>query len=275
MMAFVSERDGNSEIYAGNADGSGVVRLTNNLAADIDPAWSPDGTRIAFASDRTGSWDIYIMNADGSNVVRLTDTGLNESPVWSPDGGSIAFSSLRGGQFGIYVMSAHDNGSMPKRIGYDRGWNAHPTWSPDGSKIVFVSDWRGFDFAYDLYVMNADGSNIEPLILGPFFAPDQTYYFQPAFSPDGGKIATVVCKWAFDNCYPQSSVAVANADGSALTTIVQSAGYSSPTWSADGNVIAFSTRQCRECVGSIRYVRVDGSASGVIFSEAHSPSWRP
>jgi Periplasmic component of the Tol biopolymer transport system len=163
----------------------------------------------------------------------------------------------------------------PTHLGYDRGWNAHPAWSPDGSKIAFVSDWRAYDFVYDLYSMNADGSGITALILGPFFSPDQTFYFQPAWSPDGGKIAMVVCAYAWDNCYPNSSVAVANADGSGLKTLVAAGGFASPTWSPDGSTIAFSVSTCRTCGGLIRYVRVDGSESGLIFSNGHSPSWRP
>src|SRR5207247_1175602 len=84
-IAFVSARDGNQEIYVMNADGSGVSRLTNTPATDIDPAWSPDGRRIAFASDGDGThriYDIYVMNADGSGVTRLSDSG--REPAWKP-----------------------------------------------------------------------------------------------------------------------------------------------------------------------------------------------
>src|SRR5690349_6358245 len=65
MLAFVSERDSNSEIYAMIMDGTGLLRLTNDAGRDVDPAWSPEGKRIAFASDRAGKSDIYVMNADG------------------------------------------------------------------------------------------------------------------------------------------------------------------------------------------------------------------
>ena len=56
-----------------NADGTGQTRLTNNAAFDIEPAWSPDGTKIAFASDRDGNVEIYVMNADGTGQTRLTN----------------------------------------------------------------------------------------------------------------------------------------------------------------------------------------------------------
>jgi TolB protein len=68
-----------------NADGSNALNLTDNPADDLEPAWSPDGRRIAFTSDRGGSRDIYVMNADGSGVTRLTENPADdEFPAWSP-----------------------------------------------------------------------------------------------------------------------------------------------------------------------------------------------
>src|SRR5262249_28744063 len=61
-IAFTSRRDGNGEIYVMNADGTGQTNLTNNAAADADPAFSPDGTKIAFTSNRDGTSAIYMMN---------------------------------------------------------------------------------------------------------------------------------------------------------------------------------------------------------------------
>jgi Tol biopolymer transport system component len=91
-IAFVSARDGNSEICVmavpDGTDGSGVTRLTNNSADDGLPTWSPDGApggdRIVFVSERD-SVDIYVVDADGGNEARLTDSPAQDhSPVWSP-----------------------------------------------------------------------------------------------------------------------------------------------------------------------------------------------
>ncbi len=73
-MAFVSDRDGNGEIYVMNADGSAQRRLTRNPASDVEPVWSPDGRKIAFVrvNDLTFGSEIYVMNADGSGQVNLT-----------------------------------------------------------------------------------------------------------------------------------------------------------------------------------------------------------
>ncbi|MCA1734044.1 MAG: hypothetical protein LC732_10640 [Acidobacteria bacterium] len=276
MLAFVSEQDGNSEIYVVNLDGTGLRRLTDHPGRDLSPAWSPDGARIAFVRHLAGDSDIYVMDADGSNVVRRTDPGNSDAPAWSADGKSIVFSSLRDGQFGLYVMSVDGDWRNPARVGFERGWNTHPAWSPDGKRIAFVSDWRAFDILYDVYVMNADGSEITPLFEGPFFWVDGLrFYFQPSWSPDGAKIAVVECGWGWDNCYPSSSIAVANADGSELKTLVQTGGYASPTWSPDSSMIAFSTQACPQCVGELRWVSADGTGSGVIFSNGHDPAWRP
>jgi hypothetical protein len=74
-IAFVSDRDGNREIYSCSGDGSNITRLTNDPGFDEYPTWSPSGSQIAFISDRSGSPELYIMNADSSNPVRKTFGG--------------------------------------------------------------------------------------------------------------------------------------------------------------------------------------------------------
>lgn len=135
---FLSTRDGNSEIYVINADGSGETNLTNHASSDSVPSVSPDGNKIAFETDRDGDSEIYVMNADGSNSVNLTmHASRDRSPAWSPDGSKIAFYSDRDGQEDIFVMNA--DGSNPVNITNGSIPRFYSTfeWSPDGSKILF------------------------------------------------------------------------------------------------------------------------------------------
>ncbi|MGD8752116.1 MAG: hypothetical protein PVG14_11870, partial [Anaerolineales bacterium] len=130
VIAFTSERDGNSEIYLINADGTGLQRLTDDLAYDAWPTWSPDGSQIAFMSTRSGNPDIYVMDADGSNVRRLTHHTANDIwPEWSPNGTQIAFPSRRDGDGEIYVMDA-DGGNL-QQLTDNRFEEEFPVWRPD------------------------------------------------------------------------------------------------------------------------------------------------
>lgn len=130
LVAFQSDRGGDSEIWVVSDDGSEPRQLTNNPNADATPAWTPDGRSIVFASDRKGNWDLFKMDADGSNLVRLTFTKADEfDPVVSPDGRRIAFESDAQGNWDIYVLelSTGDQVRLSRSVRRDED----PTWSPD------------------------------------------------------------------------------------------------------------------------------------------------
>jgi Tol biopolymer transport system component len=262
QLAFSSTVDGNPEIYEINSNGTGSTRLTLHPAADVKPAWSPDGTKIAFQSDRDGNAEIYVMNADGSNPVRLTDAAAaNFRPTWSPDGTKIAFTSDRDGNAEIYVMNA--DGSNPVRLTNDAAYNAEPAWSPDGAKIAFQSDRDG---NAEIYVMNADGSN--PVRLTNHPAADA----EPTWSPDGTKIAFTSDRDGNAEIY------VMNADGSAVTQLTSvgaaGEGHSHPAWYPDGQKIAFVAASCQvTCSSVIQVVRANGTDLVELTSGA-DPAWR-
>ncbi len=171
-IAFVTNREGAVEIWKMSANGSNPVRLTVGepyntnssnpvYSASREPAWSPDGSKIAFSSYRNGNFnlDIYVMNADGSNPVRLTTNSADDfSPAWSPDGSKIAFSSMRDGNGEIYLMNA-DGSNQVNITNFPAGSDGGATWSPDGSKIAFSRLENFFNSFSELYVMNAAGGS--------------------------------------------------------------------------------------------------------------------
>ncbi len=261
-IAFGSERDGNLEIYVMNADGSGLLRLTNNPGKDGDPAWTADGARIAFESDRDGMLEIYSMNADGSDVTRLTfsnpDEGfINVEPAWSPDGSRIAFASNRAGNAHIYVMNA--DGSGVQRLSDSPGQG--PEWSPDGARIAFTSIDEAGNF--DVYIVDADGSNLTRLTRNP--AADA----EPSFSPDGARIAFRSERDGNPEIY------VMNVDGSSPVRLTNNlAEDGEPAWSPDGTRITF--RSFRDGTDDIYVMFEDGSSQVRLTSERaadFTPVW--
>jgi Tol biopolymer transport system component len=218
---------------------------------------------------------LHLMDSDGSHVIRLSELGGRRQPTWSPDGRHVAYASECEGQGCILVSPTDTPNATPSRIGFERGFLDGPAWSPDGRRIAFTSDWRAFDFVYDLYVANVDDASVDILAAGPFFAQEGLlYYFQPAWSPDGRRMAAVRCAWAFDNCYPASDIVVMNADGSDVRVIAESAGFARPSWSPDGTRIVVSASTCRTCASDIHVMRADGSERRLLVANGHSPAWR-
>jgi len=166
------------DVWRVSADGSGLRRLTTDGAPEFDPAWSPDGNRIAYRSEADGNSEIYVMNADGTHAENLTkNPGSDYSPSWSPKGDQIAFASDRGGgRNDIYVMDT--DGSHVKRVTTDVSTDEYPTWSPDGNHFAFVSDRDG---DWEIYVIDARGTNEKRLT--------RSGGKLPSWSPDGGWIA--------------------------------------------------------------------------------------
>ncbi len=259
-IAFSSDRDGNWEIYAMNADGSGATRLTNNSASDRAPSWSPDGRRVAFNSNRDGNNEIYAMNADGSGATRLTNNSADDwGPSWSPDGRRIAFSSNRNGNYEIYAMNA--DGSGVARLTNRPNDEYRPRWSPDGGKITFYS-YHG-DNNREIYAMDADGSDVVRL------TNNSAHDLLMSWSPDGRRVVFL------SNRAGNYEIYTMNPDGSGVVRLTNnSANEWYPSWSPDGRRIAFSSNRS----GNWEIYAMNSDGSGVARLAANSgrdwdPSW--
>jgi len=233
-ILFTSERDGNHEIYSMAADGSNVVRLTNNSGIDFYPTWFPDHSKIVFASTRNGNLDVYTMLADGSNVTQLTTSGGDDYGAQvSPDGTQMLFVSSRDGNLEIYRMNV--DGTNQVRLTDNTVVESIPSWSPDGSKISFAS-FR--DNNMELYTANPDGSNPTRL------TNNSAQEYGPSWSPDGTRLAFVSTRDGNMEIY------VMNVDGSNLTrlttnsasdgfVVVGGTAYYGLAWSPDSSQLVF------------------------------------
>ena len=203
-----------TSIFTANLDGSDRRQITPSTGKDSAPAFSPDGKWIAFMSVRdAGKYQIYVMKADGSEVRKLTDDPSTSfcNPQWSPDGKRILFYTDKGDRKDqVWVMEV--DGSNKRLLTGGIAHNIFPGWSPDGKKVIFSSSNRDggnasyVDGSY-LYTVNADGSGFAPLgKIKSFFA---------RFSPDGKKLAYIT------GGFPESSIYVANADGTGPTKITK------------------------------------------------------
>src|SRR3954451_19748266 len=237
-LSFSSNRFGaalSGDIFAMPSFGLPQTQLTEMRADDAQSAGSPDGRRIAFKSRRNGNNELYVMNAAGSDETRLTPADPNPRPVL-------------------------------ERPGDER----YPSSSPDGTKIVFRGDHDLVDHSGDeeLYLMNADGSNVVELTSNAVFDS------APAFSPDGTKLA-------FESARDSGNalaldIYVMNADGSDVRRLTADPAHDEgPIWSPDGTKIAFTS----ERGGSSDIWVMDAAGSGLRRltddpARDESPDWQ-
>jgi Tol biopolymer transport system component len=172
-----------TDIYVMDADGSNVVRVTDDPAPEFMPVWSPDGDRIAFVRTTGGTAPrIFTMRPDGSDVRQISsgDGGSDYWPSWSPDGSQIVFIGFRYEESGIWIID--EDGSNERQV-FGQDWYSvsDPVWSPDGTLIAFVGSPNGGDAALDneLYVVHPDGTGVVQLADAPRYGVAGEIAWQP------------------------------------------------------------------------------------------------
>jgi TolB protein len=175
-LAFVSESEGGQPVVRIVEAASG--KLKEELRGS-DPAWAPDGTRLAFAATAGGASQILVTG--GATPIALTSESVHAGqPAWSPDGRRIVYAAERDGNWDVWVRDL--NLGRPVRLTDDPAMDWDPAWSPDGNHLAFVSDR---DSGHQVYLMRDDGSGVQRLTSFPKGAES------PAWSPDGQWLAFV------------------------------------------------------------------------------------
>lgn len=286
-----------ASIWVVDTAGGAPRRFTGGPRRDVEPRWSPDGTRLAFLSERAPKekLQLYVMPVDGGEPTKLTafDSGVS-SATWSPDGARLAFVSPVGGQrepesederrksrparvitslkyrFNgegfvydrrphVFVVSAE--GGAPVQLTDGDFIDADPTWAPDSQSIVFVSARhaeRDQDDASDLWRIAVKGGSPERLTATP--GP----IMLPAFSPDGASIAFLARpgRNAFGRNIRVFAISAEGGDVACLTAALdRSCGalQVSPLWSPDGRSVVVATED-RGDVGLWRVATRSGEA---------------
>ena len=250
------------QIATAELDGSGYRRLTESDSRDLNPAWSPDGTRIAFVSDRSDRYfRVYIMDADGSNVVEAASVGTiwPERPLWSPDGVHLAF-RRDGHLYTAPAVGGGARGTGPATTLYGP-IRTDPAWSPDGEWLAFSDhESSGKAIEYETISMVRPGFTAGPV--GP--ASKEVIRLAQV---DGGSMQLDNLSWtpdgralrftAFlgDNAYAYALYQVFT-DGLGLTEIAKVEKGSSIAWSLDGSRVA------------VVHGRIGSSRDGLVYTMA-------
>ncbi len=254
-LVFASTRHNtNPDLYIKSVDGVAVTQLTADPASDIQPAFSPDDTRVAFTSNRSGNWDIWIIGVNGDQPVQVT-SGLADEvhPTWSPDGSRLVFCSLptEGGQWELWIADA-TAGAVKRFVGY----GLFPEWSPVDDTILFQRARERSSRWFSIWTISL--VNGEPRYPTELAAGAYRAMILPAWSPDGHGVV-----FASTDVPPPSDTVLNTSAGTFDVWLMRSNGRAkvrltdghvpsySPTFSPDGRIFFTSNRTGQENIWSV------------------------
>jgi polyisoprenoid-binding protein YceI len=237
--------DDREHLFTVGADGRGLRRVGRDDADELDPAWSPDGRRIAYVraepyqSSRPPS--VHVIRADGSGRRDLTPGEASSQPDWSPDGRQLAVASVTGWgdvtKISIVPLDGSGAGILARTPSEA---DSEPRWSPDGRRLaVSAFGGPGND---DVALIDPATGRFRRLTTGP------GYEHSPAWSPDGRRIAYV----------KDGAIHIMRSDGSASRPVTRGTRDTAPAWSPDGRRLSF----VRD--GNLFVTRPDGSGAACL-----------
>jgi len=257
LIAYASTRHREqSDIYIKRVNGAAVTQLTNDPAADMMPAFSPDGSKIAFASKRSGNWDIYLMESRGGQAIKLTsDPAHDIHPSFSPDGKHLVYCSLSqsSGQWELVVIELAAP-STKKYIGH----GLLPNWSPTDNRIVFQRARQRGTRWFSVWTLTFEnGEAHSPTELA---AADNAAVITPDWSPDGTRVVfcTVIDPQYDDGQSPTfSDLWVMDSDGNNRSKLTHGQ-YTNlqPVWARDG-AIYFISNRAQQGIENVYGIRAD------------------
>jgi len=223
---------GKEQLMRRAVDGSYVRQLTRDDANHEDPAWSPDGSRVAFVLITNGLEQIHLMNPDGTGIEPLTPAAVKAiHPSWSADGRRVLYCTdddlapPRKNASEIYSIDIATRSITTLLSG---GVNTYPVWSPDGKRMAFRRMLGETDS--EVFVADADGSNPQNITNNPAFDG------WPAWSPDGSLIA-----FASNRGNQNYQIYTMRPDGSDVRLVAATEGRgTAPKWAPDGKTIYFT-----------------------------------
>ncbi len=258
-IVYVSNRDGNKEIYMMDYDGQRERRITQNDYIDLLPSWSADNERIVYTSYRKGAPDLFAFSIYSGKTEVISSGGTNWGADWSIKGDLLAYTSTKQG--GVAQLFVRDMQSGNERqLTFNRIIDTSPSFSPSGKQIVFTSERMGTP---QIYIMDVDGTNVRRLSF------EGTYHDSPSWSPDGERIAYVSrIEGRFD-------IYIYNLISNSVSKITENSGRNeNPSWSPDGRHIVFASNRG----GNYQLYTVDYDGSNVRCltsrGENRMPEWQ-